>query len=267
MKKLILSILMSVSLIFFLESFGDGNGGKYPSGAPAGYTGSPADGKNCTFCHGGTATTVSGWITTNIPGTGYIPGNTYIITVTVTGSVSDKKGFEVSPQKADGTLLGTITAGTGSKLVGGKYVTHSSAMTSNPSIWTFSWTAPVAGAGQVTFYGAFAESISNTYVSTTVVNESTTSVATHTEEHGFLLYPNPAKEKINLSYTLKAAGNVQIVLYDVCGNKVARLLDGRQEAGYITQNFSLDQNICKGIYFVSLVTGDTGKIIEKLVVE
>lgn len=32
----------------------------YPTGAPAGYTGSPGDGKNCTDCHGGTAENVSG---------------------------------------------------------------------------------------------------------------------------------------------------------------------------------------------------------------
>ncbi|HNY03773.1 MAG TPA: hypothetical protein PKG48_14350, partial [Bacteroidales bacterium] len=39
----------------------------YPSGSPAGYTGSPGDGQHCVSCHGGSAVTVSGWITTNIP--------------------------------------------------------------------------------------------------------------------------------------------------------------------------------------------------------
>lgn len=128
----------------------------YPTGAPAGYTGSPGDGNNCTSCHGGTATTSVGLITSNIPASGYVPGTTYQITATNTLSGSGKYGFEVSPQNASGAQLGTLAAGTGSKLVGnGKYVTHSNATIAN-NAWTFNWTAPVAGTGDVTFYGAFA---------------------------------------------------------------------------------------------------------------
>jgi hypothetical protein len=40
-------------------------------GTEPGYTGSPGDSlKNCTVCHGGTAETIEGWITSNIPTTG-----------------------------------------------------------------------------------------------------------------------------------------------------------------------------------------------------
>lgn len=127
-----------------------------PNGAPAGMTGSPGDGDNCTSCHGGTATTTANLITSNIPASGYVPGTTYTITATNTLSGSGKMGFEVSPQNASGSLLGTLTAGSGNKLVGsGKYVTHSNANSTTNS-WTFSWTAPAAGTGNVTFYGAFA---------------------------------------------------------------------------------------------------------------
>jgi len=128
----------------------------YPTGAPAGYTGSPGDGNNCTSCHGGTATTSAGWITSNVPASGYVPGTTYQVTATNSLSGSGKYGFEVSPQNASGTQLGTLIAGTGSQLVGnGKYVTHTNATIANNS-WTFNWTAPAAGTGDVTFYGAFA---------------------------------------------------------------------------------------------------------------
>ncbi len=128
----------------------------YPTGAPAGYTGSPGDGKNCTDCHTGTASNVSGWITSNIPAEGYLPGHTYQITATNNITGSGKYGFEVSPQNNSGALLGTLAAGSNNQLVGNnKYVTHVSASSSLNS-WTFSWTAPVAGTGNVTFYGAFA---------------------------------------------------------------------------------------------------------------
>ena len=129
----------------------------YPNGAPAAKTGSHGDGANCTECHGGTATTTAGLITSNIPANGYIPGQTYQITATNNLTGSGKYGFEVSPQNATGTQLGTLLAGAGSQLVGGtKYVTHINANTTTHA-WTFGWVAPAAGTGPVTFYGAFAK--------------------------------------------------------------------------------------------------------------
>lgn len=148
----------------------------YPSGAPAasigGYTGSPGDGKHCVSCHNGSAANVTGWITSNIPASGYTAGLVYNITVTVSGS--GKKGFEVSPQNATGIQLGTLAAGTGSHLVSGtKYVTqNSSGSTSSTVSWTFTWTAPVSGTGTVTFYGAFTVGKSYTKLSTLVADEN-----------------------------------------------------------------------------------------------
>lgn len=145
----------------------------YPSGAPAGYTGSPGDGHHCTSCHNGSAATVTGWITSNIPAQGYTAGSTYTITVTVSGT--GNKGFEVSPQNASGTQLGVLAAGTSNHLTGGtKYVTQNSAGSySGTATWSFSWTAPAAGSGQVTFYGAFTVAKPNTKLCTLVVNENT----------------------------------------------------------------------------------------------
>jgi hypothetical protein len=144
--------LLTLSTIIIFSSYTV----MYPTGAPAAKTGSPGDGANCTECHGGTASTTAGQITSNIPASGYVPGQTYQITATNPLTGSGKLGFEVSPQNVAGTQLGTLIAGTGSELTGGtKYVTHSNANTTT-NTWTFSWIAPVAGTGAVTFYGAFA---------------------------------------------------------------------------------------------------------------
>lgn len=132
----------------------------FPTGAPAGYSGSPADGQTCTSCHGGTATTATNVLTTNVPTEGYTPGQSYTITVTIAGS-SARKGFEVSPQNDNGVMVGTIASGTGSTVVGTKYITHTSAKTSNPSTWTFTWTAPAKGTGTVNIYGAFVNGQTN----------------------------------------------------------------------------------------------------------
>ena len=159
------------------------------AGAPAGRTGSPGDGGlTCAIsgCHlpGPTPATMAGWITSNIPGTGYVPGSTYTITATATRPGHVEFGFEISPQNNAGTLLGTlvVTNSTETQLVGAnKYITHKLAGTSGPSgtkTWNFNWTAPVAGTGTVTFYGAFNVTNSNNnssgdtiYKSTLVVSE------------------------------------------------------------------------------------------------
>ena len=111
-RKLLLFLVVGLAFTLF-GAFETMN----PNGVPAGMTGSPGDGDNCTSCHGGTATTTASLITSNIPASGYIPGATYTITATNSLTGSGKMGFEVSPQNAAGDLLGTLTAGPGSNLV------------------------------------------------------------------------------------------------------------------------------------------------------
>ena len=173
MKIKLLPFVFAVTAFMLFSSFSL----MYPGGAPSGRTGSPGDGASCANgCHNQTATTTPGLITSTIPGTGYVPGTTYSITAVATLGTSGKYGFEVSPQNASGTQLGTLVAGSGSKLVGGsKYVTQSSA-SSSVNTWTFSWIAPAAGTGPVTFYGAFARNYTGpTTLSTLTVQEAASS--------------------------------------------------------------------------------------------
>jgi hypothetical protein len=156
-----------------------------PEGAPAAVAADPSSGfTNCTDCHSGTPTAVSNWITTNIPASGYTPGQTYLITATCTSVGRTIFGFQISPQNATGTLKGTLqlisTATT--KLVGSsKYITHTTGGNSgtNSRSWTFNWIAPAAGNGAVTFYGSFLGGNNNgsssgdlTYTTSTTVNEA-----------------------------------------------------------------------------------------------
>jgi len=145
------------------------NGGS----APAGYTGSPLENNNRTCssanggCHtGGGASFQTGLITSNVPECGYIAGQTYTITVYVTSPNRTKFGFSISPQLTNGNLGGSMIASTGTQLNGGgRYLTHTSAGTSetgtNERTWTFDWVAPAAGSGDVTFYAALNATNSN----------------------------------------------------------------------------------------------------------
>jgi hypothetical protein len=209
MKKILFLLFPILVIVILLSSF-SGNDLMYPGGAPAGYTGSPADGLNCTHCNNGSASTVQNWITSDVGPEGYLPGQTYAITCTVTGS--GKKGFEVSPQNGAGDLLGTLIAGSGSKLVGSnKYITHTSSSNSNPKIWTFQWVAPVAGTGSVTFYGAFALSTSSTKLSTLVIPENIgTGVADKPVAASVKVYPDPADKDLAVDFSLASAAEVKI---------------------------------------------------------
>ncbi|MEI7981876.1 MAG: choice-of-anchor V domain-containing protein [Bacteroidota bacterium] len=264
MKRLLI-IPLTILLGLLIAGFSGGNL-KYPSGAPAGNTGSPGDGQNCAHsnCHSGTATTVAGLITSTVPAAGYTPGTAYTITVTVSGS--GNKGFEASPQNATGTLLGSLTAGSGSKLVGSnKYVTHTSGKNTNPAIWTFTWTAPAAGTGAVTMYGAMTINMSVTKLSTLVIPENVNISVPEPELFSFRLYPNPATDLITVSYYLGQVSGVKIELLNNAGQMILPLLSEDQDPGEKYASASLKGKVKSGIYFLRLSTSASA-VTKKLIV-
>lgn len=189
----------------------------HSTGAPAGKTGSPADGATCaSSCHAGTtAPFMAGLITSTIPGTGYVPGTTYTITGTITRPGHTKFGFEISPQNSAGTLLGTMSiTSTQTQIVSTKYITHTSSGTSGAGSksWSFNWTAPAAGTGAVTFYGAFnATNSSSTSAgdsifksSLTVAESTVTGISDNTDNlsDNIHVYPNPVNNNFQLTNSI-----------------------------------------------------------------
>lgn len=261
MKRKILipvSLAVAIALLFVLQgSFRYAM--SYDGSAPAGYCGDPAGGnKNCTQCHGGTLNTVTGWITSDIPVTGYVPNTTYQITATATGT-SGNKGFEISPQSSTGTFLGTLVAGTGTSLTGSSHYIRSSGsnITTNPKTWTFNWTAPATGLGPVTFYGAFVLGygvLCNLCQYT--VSESSTGITEIADDATFEVYPNPLSDYVNISYTLNSNSKVVINVYSIDGRKVACLLDSVQAEGSHSEKTSLKNLVSKGTYIIELKTND-----------
>lgn len=125
------------------------------SAPPQGFSGGPGDTGNCTTCHAGSAITVNGGISTDIPSAGYTPGETYNITVGagLSSPGSSKYGFSFTAQNASGTALGSLTGG-GNVATGSNYVGHNGPLSASSPSWSFTWTAPSAGSGAVGFYTA-----------------------------------------------------------------------------------------------------------------
>jgi hypothetical protein len=252
MKRNYLLITGLIPLALLLQSYGGDT--KYPGGSPGGYTGSPGDAKNCVQCHGGSATSATGYMTSDVPPGGYVPGTTYTITITLTGS--SKKGFEVSPQTPTGALVGTLTAGAGTHLVNGnKAVTQNSGSNANPYVKTFSWTAPVAGTGNVTFYGAFTLNEPVTKLCTLIIPESTTGLMENSVSGGFSVYPNPVNNMINVDFAMETQGAVQLRLFDLTGREVARLLNTSLAGGMHHESVKLPEGLNSGVYILDIQQG------------
>ena len=161
MKKIILFLTLFVFCII-ISDFLTNYAFTWNHDAPPGNTGSPGDGQTCqqSGCHTSSAPVQNGGlVTSNIPATGYIPGNTYTITASVTGN-ANKFGVQVSPQNNSGTISGTLVT-TNRQLVENiwslGYITHTMFGTagSGSKSWSFDWIAPASGSGNVTFYSAF----------------------------------------------------------------------------------------------------------------
>jgi hypothetical protein len=66
-------------------------------------------------------------------------------------------------------------------------------------------------------------------------------------------YPNPFNSMCNLQFSMRNAGNVKLVVYDVQGREVQTLVNERLQAG--TYETSFDGSMLNsGVYFYKLTT-------------
>ena len=73
-------------------------------------------------------------------------------------------------------------------------------------------------------------------------------------------YPNPFNPVTKIKYSLPESGNVNLVIYDLMGREVHRLVNTRQEAGYHSVKWdgqnAVGQNVGAGMYFYVLQSRD-----------
>lgn len=276
MKKIVLALTATVAaFVVFTATQPNAHGNT--SAGPSGRTGSPGDGgpsNSCATagCHTGGGNPVSdsdlASITSNIPNTGYVPGQTYTITATVNGQGKVKFGFSVSPQNDNGpqgTLI--VTDANATQLNGGgKYVTHRSTGVGGQGgsrTWSFDWTAPAQGTGAVTFYGALNASNNSSsdqgdiiYLEQLTVEESTVSV----NENVANLFKLFASEGAINFVRADVKGDVSVALYNTNGQLLAKQTIAAANANtVITTNGSLSTGM-----YIALVNTTQGSFSQKL---
>ncbi len=251
------------------------------NGGPVAYTGSPSNGRTCGTnggCHNtGTAPFLAGLITSNIPATGYIPGQTYLFTVNpvVVGAptVVSKVGFSISPQTQGGVLVGILTAGTGSKLVGsGAYVTHTGTLMNSTSR-TFSWTAPAISTPSVTFYGAFNYSnaqnnSSGDQIRTTTItlNQDVTTDIQSIDKPSINVSVFAVLKSLKVELEMNVPNQITLSVMDVKGKNVCSTQKYDVQTG--KNEIVLDLlHLSKGFYMVNILSDDFLPISRKILID
>ena len=240
----------------------------YSSGTPGGKTGSTIDVNTCTQCHSGTAISQDNWITSDIPVTGYVPGETYTITASGNHTGAAKFGFEITSEDAS-SKVGTfvITDANTTKLANNNHaVTHTSNNTasSGSKTWSFDWTAPAAGTGDVTFFGAFNAANGNgstsgdvIYTSQLAVSEATVGIKDNNSVN-ISIFPNPTSNFISFN-----SKNIikSISIFDISGKEVVNFSE-------INNNFKkVNLDILTEGNYVAKIIGDNYIKTEKIIVK
>ncbi|MBN1398284.1 MAG: T9SS type A sorting domain-containing protein, partial [Bacteroidetes bacterium] len=65
-------------------------------------------------------------------------------------------------------------------------------------------------------------------------------------------YPNPFNPATQIGYNLDKSADVQLIVYDLLGREIVKLVDKRENAGRHTVTFNA-KNLSSGIYYARLI--------------
>lgn len=262
MKRIVYTLSgLALVLTFLNNSGGRASGG----GDNTGRTGTSA---TCQQCHNSGSfanpTTVMTITRNGMPVTGYVPGQIYDVSLTVSSTTAGGKfGFSaVAVKKSDNTTnagsLTAVTSGTMIHTLGGRQYAEQHMVLSNGLV-QFKWTAPATGFGVVKFYAA-GNVVNGT--GSTGGDNGTPSIslelaeAVSTVQQANLIaamtaYPNPTQNILNLKVVPTEVGDYTIEVSDLAGRllqKEAITLQAGENIHSIAVN-----NLTKGVYAVRLV--------------
>jgi hypothetical protein len=241
--SLVFIILLGVSLIVY--PYGSGVAGRTLIGTSPG----------CT-CHSSSSNSavvvsVTGPTTLTSGQTG-----TYTLSVTRSSGTFSTGGIDIAV--SSGTLgIGTST---GIKISSGEVV-HSSKFTGTTTK-TFTYTAPnTAGTVTMAVTGAAGTNPPtwNHGTSLTItINPATGIIKTGELVTNYNLaqnFPNPFNPVTKINYSIPKSSNVTLYIYDILGQKVASLVNEKQESGSYSVEFDASK-LTSGVYYYKIEAGE-----------
>jgi hypothetical protein len=281
MKKVCVLLISSLTLFGICTAFVSLRYHTKSSNGITGQNGSPGEG-TCSGCHSGgsTATTVTINAVPAFTNNEYIQGQTYTITVTVAGASYTKFGFTseilFSPSNAN---AGTMSGPSAGVVLANGPSGRRNAVQNTPKTgagtadFTYQWTAPTNGFnvkiyavgncvnGNGSSSGDFARATSLTLSTPTITSAQQQKLNALRE---FNVYPNPAQDMLNVSYSLTDPKIVHIQLCSVTGEVVAELLNEKRESGVYSETLDLPAHVAPGMYFLK-VNADSKMLAQRLV--
>lgn len=77
-----------------------------------------------------------------------------------------------------------------------------------------------------------------------------------TENENITVYPNPARNMLNVTYSLPEAGIISFYITDESGRRILGIREGMQASGSHSAQINLPESIAAGTYFLNLVVND-----------
>jgi len=227
------------------------------------------DGSATLTAGGGTNPYMYNWNTTptqtNAMATALCGGNSYIGTVTDAKGCSDSSTVSITEPSA---LTLTTTSTPSSNNNGTATV---SSVTNGVSPYTYSWntspvqnTATATGLDSGTYMVTVTDSTSCT-ASATVIVGFTIGIANIETVAAFNIAPNPFSGNTHITYKLHEKAHIELVVYNVLGELVLKLVSEQQEPGNYDYNFEGNGDNISGFYTV--VLSINGRKIVKRIVE
>jgi len=255
----------------------------FSSGPPDGRTGAPGE-TTCTDCHTSFPLNsgLGGITVAGVPAA-WQPLTIYDLVVTVDDPDAQRWGFEFTVLDGAGNSTGTLAlldANAQLSTAGNRtYAKHTSVGTqlgtTGSGSWTVRWTAPVAGAGDISVYvagnganGNFANSGDRIYTAGATWTESSVSAAGLPLAAAVVLqtaYPNPFNPRTSIAYDLARNTRVRLEIFALDGSLVRRLVDRSEAAGLHTVSWDgtdeRGQGAPSGVYLYRILAD--GVVVER----
>lgn len=233
-----------------------------------GYSGSPGDGgKTCATCHGGPVASDTGRIFTNIPDNGFVPGDTYSVTIMLDDTLHTY--FEMTSE-INSVKKGTFIAGTNTYTSNNNQCILTNNWLNSPSC-TFDWIAPTDNyIDSMTFYSAitFEENFETKTCQHSVLSLFN-GIASNVipDSKIFLL---PGTRTIFVEYFLQDKTTTDISLYTISGIKTNTLFTGNENSGLQQKYLKVPSYLNNGIYIllinIQTTKGENKEIVKKIVI-
>lgn len=283
MKIRILYIFFGVALLAFFQlsnSAGRAAGpGRGNTGAPGDETLTNGNPRTCVTCHASSATTQVSLSmvvkdANGDPISGYSPGDTYDVELTVNldAGTASAYGFQMLSliDASEASTDSWSDPGSNTQIAtasnGRDYAEH--AGPSNTNVFNVKWTAPLPGAGPITFYAAGNAVNENGTTSGDGANLTNMSLA-----EGFTLstddiaaglesariVPNPVKDQLNIELGLTQTDRYTFTLFQTDGREIWTAQESLQ-SGDALYNRSVTE-LDAGLYYIQIEQGAFQKTI------